>query len=187
MNNTISNRRYVDLEGADYYPTPVWGTKALIKYETFTGNILEPCCGDGAMAEVLKETGCDVIASDIYDRGYGNQADFLMITEQYDNIVTNPPYNIAGDILEHALSLAQQKTCILVRTSFLESISRFNRFYSTNPPSRVYMFSERLSLYPAGQPVKGGGTTSYSWLVWDKSSSGKTELHWIEPGLKNNW
>lgn len=181
----VSNRRVVDLEGADFYPTPAWGTKALIMYESFEGTILEPCCGDGAMAEVLKATGCAVVASDLHDRGYGSQADFFDRKDPCANIVTNPPYNVAGDILEHALRLAQNKVCILVRAAFLESVGRFHRFYSSVPPSRVYMFSERLSMYPAGQPVKGGGTTSYSWLVWDLSCfAGTTELRWIEPGLK---
>ena len=181
----VSNRRKTDLEGADFYPTPAWGTKALIKYEKFVGDILEPCCGNGAMAEILKLTGCNIIASDLYSRDYGSQCNFFDIKNEYDNVITNPPYNIAGDILDHALSISKNKVCILVRTAFLESITRYNRFYSTRPPSRVYTFVERLSLYPAGEEIKGGGTTSYSWLVWDKNNNnGITELKWIEPGLK---
>ena len=179
------NRRNIPLEGADFYPTPPWGTKALIKYETFTGTILEPCCGDGAMAEILKDTGCNIIASDLHDRGYGTQADFLSLTGPYTNIVTNPPFNIAEDILDHALKIATNKVCLLVRAPFLESVSRYHRFYKSQPPSRVYMFTERLSIYPAGQSAKGGGTIAYCWMVWDKASIDNiTELRWIEPGLK---
>lgn len=181
----ITNKRKVTTDGPDYYPTPEWGTKALLKYETFTGNILEPCCGDGAMAEVLKETNCEIFASDIYDRGYGDVCDFFNIKEKYDNIITNPPYNIAENIIEHALAIANVKVCMLVRTAFLESISRYKRFYSKNPPNRVYVFSERLSMYPAGNTITGGGTTSYSWFVWDfTSKNNTTELKWIAPGLK---
>ncbi len=181
----VSNRRLVNNEGADFYPTPAWGTKALIKYETFSGTILEPCCGDGSMSEVLKQTGCEVFSSDLYDRGYGEVKDFFDVKENFNNIITNPPYNIAEDILEHALSLATHKVAILVRTAFLESQKRYHRFYAENPPSKVYVFSERLSMYPAGSPVKGGGTTSYSWIIWDNSVEKKnTELLFIEPGLK---
>ena len=99
----MTNRRIVSSEGDDWYPTPAWGTEALLKYETFEGNILEPCCGDGSMSKVLKTTGNTVISSDLVDRGYGEVKDFFEVTNKYDNIVTNPPYNIASKILDHAL------------------------------------------------------------------------------------
>ena len=63
--------RIADLEGPDFFPTPEWATHALINNEEFEGTIWEPACGDGTMAEVLKQTGCPVEASDLYDRGYG--------------------------------------------------------------------------------------------------------------------
>lgn len=183
----VSNRRTADTSGADFYPTPIWGTKALLKYETFSGNILEPCCGEGDMAEVLKETGCQIHAYDLHDRGYGIQKDFFDIFDQYENVITNPPYNIAPEILEHALKISTSKVCLLVRTAFLESRSRYMRFYRDNPPARVLIFSERLSMYPKGYDAKSGGTTSYSWLIWDKQdTTGITQLKWIAPGLKNS-
>ena len=71
-------RRYADLEGPDYYPTPNWATFALIENEKFEGQIWECACGDGAMSEVLKKTGNPVVSSDLYDRGYGETGhDFL--------------------------------------------------------------------------------------------------------------
>jgi hypothetical protein len=71
-------KRFADLEGPDFFPTPEWATHALIDNEEFEGTIWEPACGDGTMAEVLKQTGCPVEASDLYDRGYGESGiDFL--------------------------------------------------------------------------------------------------------------
>jgi len=175
----VSNRRLITTEGPDFYPTPNWGTLGLLKYEIFEGIILEPCCGDGAMSEVLIRHGYDVKSSDLYDRGYGGVQDFFGIHDKYDNIVTNPPFNIAEDVLEHALKIANRKICLLLRTAFLESVRRYNKFFSVTPPSRVLVFTKRLSMYPAGYPVKGGGTTSYSWFVWDKETDGRTEISWI--------
>jgi hypothetical protein len=44
------------------------------------------------MSKVLEETGCAVLSSDLYDRGYGEVGlDFLTSTRYADNIVTNPP------------------------------------------------------------------------------------------------
>lgn len=184
-----TNRRIVKTEGPDFYPTPEWGTLALMHNENFKGGIWEPCCGDGAMAEVLK-TKYEVISSDKFDRGYGHYRarDFLECKDLLsDNIVTNPPFNIAGDMIEHAYNLIKDgsKAAFLLRTAFLESQDRYNRIYSKFPPNRVYVFSERLSMYPAGHKgVLGGGTTSYAWFVWEKGAPKKTEIRWIAPGLK---
>lgn len=133
----MSNRRLVDASGPDFYPTPAWGTRALIRHVSFNGVILEPCCGDGAMAEVLRETGNEVIASDIIDRGYGTVADFLSVKRHYQNIVTNPPFNIAEALLHHALNLADEKVCFLLRIAFLESRRRYKFFYKERPPNKL--------------------------------------------------
>ena len=152
---------------------------------TFNGTILEPCCGDGAMADVLRETGNEIVASDIVDRGYGGVADFLTIRKHYANVVTNPPFNIAETLLIHALSIAEQKVCFLLRTAFLESRRRWKLFYNEMPPTRLLVFSERLSMYPSGSTVEGGGTTSYAWFVWDKAEPvTETRITWIAPGMK---
>ena len=60
-----------DREKDDFYPTPIEATQALLDREKFTGNVLEPACGDGAMSKVLINNGYQVISSDLFDRGYG--------------------------------------------------------------------------------------------------------------------
>src|SRR6516162_3210429 len=182
------NRRQVD-EGPDFYPTPAWATKALLRHVKFQGSIWEPCCGEGDMSEVLIKAGYKVFSSDKYDRGYGRRQDFLSLTDSYkpfDNIVTNPPFAIAEDVLSHALGLARRKVCLLLRLAFLESQSRYHRFYARRPPEKVLVFSERLSMYPKGYPVKGGGVTSYGWFIWSNNITGKamTIIEWIPPGHK---
>lgn len=183
----ITNRRLVEFDGADFYKTPEWATKALLHYETFSGLIHEPCCGDGAIAEVLRSDGYEVLATDLYDRGYGEGGqDFLQSNIKSSSVVTNPPYAIASDIITKALELADDKVCMLLRTAFLEGSGRYKNLFSVNPPARVRVFSERVSMYPAGQERGSGGTTCFSWFVWARDHIGPTELHWIEPGFKNS-
>lgn len=57
----------------DFYPTPPDVTHALMKFlRIHPCNVVwEPACGDGAMAEVIKQYGHDVIASDLRHTGYG--------------------------------------------------------------------------------------------------------------------
>ena len=179
----VTNRRIVTAEGPDFYPTPAWGTQALLNHVKFDGGVLEPCCGDGAMAEVIRAAGYRVTASDVVARGYGERQDFLNIAGPCENIVTNPPFNVAEVLIDHALKIARGKVCFLLRTAFLESGRRYRKFYAERPPSRLLVFSERLSMYPKGSQVDGGGTMSYAWFIWEPGSSG-TAIEWIAPGLK---
>ncbi|WP_287200654.1 hypothetical protein [Mesorhizobium sp.] len=50
-------KRFADLAGPDYFPTPAWATHALMENESFTGEIWECACGDGAMSRVLESRG----------------------------------------------------------------------------------------------------------------------------------
>jgi hypothetical protein len=181
-----TERRKVDLNGPDFYPTPPWATRALIKHEKFRGNILEPACGDGAMSQVLEETGCSVISSDLYDRGFGKPGvDFLKSVDKVDNVVTNPPYNSAEEFVQTALRIAKWKCAFLLRLAFLEGAKRYRTLFSKRPPSRIWVFSERITFYPAGAQVRGSGTTAYAWFVWDrKAEQGDSKTVWLPPGYK---
>ncbi len=53
-------KRFADLDGPDFFPTPRWATFALIENEKFKGDIWECACGDGTMSRVLEETGSAV-------------------------------------------------------------------------------------------------------------------------------
>ena len=179
-------KRFADLAGPDFYPTPGWATRALVDNEPFDGEIWEPACGDGAMATILAEAGNPVFASDLYDRGFGEPGiDFLSSQRDADNIVTNPPYNSAEGFVTVAHRLAKKKFALLLRLAFLEGGNRQRTIFSSNPPARVWVFSERITFYPAGAVQKGSGTTAYAWFVWDKSHVGPTELKWLPLGYKS--
>lgn len=181
-------KRFADLNGPDYFPTPAWATHALIDNEKFTGDIWECACGDGAMSKVLALAGNRVVSSDLYRRGYGETGiDFLTTNRNAENIVTNPPYNSAEGFVAAGTQKAQRKFALLLRLAFLEGANRASTIFSRIPPSRVWVFSERITFYPANAVVKGSGTTAYAWFVWDKDAPGKTELKWFQPGYKTRY
>lgn len=178
-------KRFADLDGPDFFPTPAWATYALIDNEGFSGEIWESACGDGAMSRVLEQTGQFVSSSDLYNRGFGDTGiDFLHPRRKADNIVTNPPYNAAEGFVRSGLKAANRKFALLLRLAFLEGANRQRTIFTEAPPSRVWVFSERITFYPAGAVQKGTGTTAYAWFVWDKDASGSTELKWFTPGYK---
>jgi len=178
-------KRFADLNGPDFFPTPSWATYALIENERFTGDIWECACGDGAMSRVLEKAVQTVISSDLYDRGYGEIGhDFLQPARTADNIVTNPPYNAAVGFVRSGVQHSRRKFALLLRLAFLEGANRANTIFARTPPSRVWVFSERITFYPRGAVQNGTGTTAYGWFVWDKDAPSGTELKWFKPGYK---
>jgi hypothetical protein len=177
-----NNTRLVGLEGPDYYPTPEWGTRALLDQVRFEGQILEPACGEGYMSRVLEAAGYDVVSSDLHPWGFGDVRDFFSIREHFDNMVTNPPYNRAEEFLRHALTIIDRKICLLMRLSWLESEARYHRVYKLRPPTSVYVFTSRLSMYRAGYVGENSGATCYAWYCWDQAAKDtKTTLDWLPP------
>jgi hypothetical protein len=178
-------KRFADLEGPDFFPTPKWATHALIDNEKFSGDIWECACGDGAMSRVLQQASRRVYSSDLYERGFGDGGkDFLAATRKADNIVTNPPFNSAEGFVRVGVKTARSKFALLLRLAFLEGANRANTIFAQSPPARVWVFSERITFYPSGVAPKGSGTTAYAWFVWDKDAPGRTELKWFKPGYK---
>lgn len=181
-------KRFADLDGPDFFPTPAWATFALADNEAFKGDIWECACGNGAMSAVFEKLGYSVRSSDLYDRGYGEPGvDFLVSTRKSPNIITNPPYNCAEGFVRSGLENAEQKFALLLRLAFLEGAGRARTIFSDHPPSRVWVFSERITFYPAGVERKGSGTTAYAWFVWDKDAQSGTELKWLKPGYKSRF
>lgn len=181
-------KRNADLDGPDFFPTPKWATHALLENEVFDGDIWECACGDGSMSSVLESVNQNVYSSDLYDRGYGDVGiDFLQTSKRSKNIITNPPYNSAEGFVHKGLELVNNKFALLLRLAFLEGANRSKSIFSVCPPSRVWVFSERITFYKAGAEQKGSGTTAYAWYVWDKSAKSSSELRWIQPGLKKKY
>ena len=178
-------KRVADVDGPDFYPTPAWATYALIDNENFAGDIWECACGDGAMSSVLEKTGRRVESSDFFDRGFGEVGiDFRNTKRKAKNIITNPPFNAAEEFVHSALGAAERKFALLLRLAFLEGAKRQESIFRNAAPSRVWVFSERITFYPKGVQRKGSGTTAYAWFVWDKDHLGNTDLKWLPTGYK---
>tara|TARA_R110000782_G_scaffold180864_1_gene271303 strand:+ start:530 stop:1012 length:483 start_codon:yes stop_codon:yes gene_type:complete len=153
--------------------------------EKFNGDVWECACGDGAMTEVIEMAGNRVYSSDLYDRGFGDTGiNFLESDCRATNIITNPPFHSAEGFVASALEKTEKKFALLLRLAFLEGARRANTIFHVHPPSRVWVFSERITFYAKGAKRAGSGTTAYAWYVWDKDSTGPTELQWFKPGYK---
>lgn len=161
----------------DFYPTPVWGTQALLDLEKFDGTVYEPACGDGAMSEVLIRNKYITVSSDKFDYGYehGTLQDFLICDEnvKWDNIITNPPFRLGQEFVEKALKVTTKKVARLLRIQFLEGQKRQPWLFTT-PLKYVYVFSKRLNFNDSG-----GTTLCFAWFVWEQDYTGEPIIRQI--------
>lgn len=169
----------------DFYSTDPLAVKALLEREIFYPDILEPCCGSGAMSKVLEDAGYTVTSSDKYTRGYGIKKDFFDYSYWHGDIVTNPPYKKALECVKHALDITapDAKVAMFLRLLFLEGQAR-KKFFDEFPPTKVYVFSKRVRCYKDGNTKdskdKNNSAIAFAWFVWDKTvQNNQTLLKWI--------
>lgn len=171
-------------EKDDFYPTPERATLALLKAESFTGDIWECACGDGAISKVFEAAGHRVVSTDLVARGFGEAGvDFLMEYRPLaPNIVTNPPFKLAVPFVRKALELTTGKVAMLLKIAFLEGIER-GELFKNSPLARVHVFSQRLAFVPGGslplRKLDGGGMMAFAWFVWEHGYSRAPEVHWL--------
>lgn len=164
----------------DYYVESESCVHSLLDMVTFNGEIHDGCCGSGIIPKVAIARGYQATGADLYNRGYGfGTCDFLLDDTQRDNIVTNPPYNLAEKMFAHACLHARHKVAFLLRISFLAGPRRRDKLFSIHRPSEVVVLSKQPSMSPGGTDVPAkNGTADYIWLIHSKSYFGPTILTW---------
>ncbi len=193
MQNTshaVMAQRNEPSDSPDDFPTPPWATRGLIEHvldnkSSFKNlSCLEPACGAGHMAKVLLEYFGEVRSADAYSYGYADVRDFLTYpyeTNAVDWVITNPPFRLAEEFVNHALRVARQGVAILARTVFLESVGRYQGIFQTTPPAKFAQFVERVPMVRGRLDGKATTATGYAWLVWEKNSAGVPRLMWVPP------
>jgi len=145
----------------DSYPTPFseWCLSKLFNYTGIRGSVLDPCCGDGRMGLSLKNRTIRFLESDITEGIDARQIDY----SPFDWVVTNPPFNLAFEILTRILSF-DCKVAMILRISFLEplKVDPRGRWLMNNPPDKLLVLPR--------QSFTGDGksdSVTCAWCVWD--------------------
>ena len=171
-------------EANDFYATdPIALEKFLDETGIGLNNVWECACGQGHLAEVLEQRGLLGKATDLIERGYGEQFNFFYSSEIWEgDILTNPPYGDALRFCEHALDCVDEgsKVVMLMRIQFLEGKKR-KPFLQATPPKYVYVSSSRLRLAKGGDFEKYDKPSAncYAWYVWEKGWNGETTVRWF--------
>lgn len=168
-----SNHVEEEREQDDYYATHPKAVEMLLELEEFSDNILEPSCGEGHISKVLEEHGHNVRSMDLVDRGYGEGGvDFLKFDEEVDmDIITNPPYKLAQEFVEHAMEIVTDghKVAMFLKLTFLESSGR-KELFRRYPPKKIWVSSSRI---PCGKNGDFYERDSKGNIKYDKSGKAK--------------
>jgi hypothetical protein len=170
-------------EKDDFYPTWPAATHALLAVEQFDGAIWECAAGEGDMSRVLADAGYEVVSTDLIDRGFCDaRVDFLMEWQgRAPNIVTNPPFGLAREFVDKALSLTTGKVAMFLRLAFLEGLAR-GEWLPNTPLARVYIMSRRVPMQRGrlSEAGDGHGVIAFAWFVWEHGHEGAPTLGWLD-------
>jgi SAM-dependent methyltransferase len=175
-----------------FYVEPAWVDERFFETEEFAGEVHDPGCGIGRVAEAAYRNGYKVIATDIVNRGYPHFdgcLDFLLLDRPLaENVVCNPPYNLVREFIEHALMLAPGKVAMIMEARRLNAA----HWLIPLPLARIHLLTPRPSMPPgrvilAGEKPKGG-RQDFIWTVFDRKHRGRPELRWLHrDGVKPEW
>ncbi len=157
----------------DFYATQAWCTRAILPHLGTPRVVLDPCCGDGAVLDVVREEWATVerwgieidngraIASGMDHRVAHRSALIDQRWPACDLVLTNPPFGLAMEFVQRAIhECAVGTVAMLLRLPWLASQKRAP-WLRANTPS-VYVLPRRPSF-----TGKGTDATDYAWMVWD--------------------
>lgn len=156
----------------DLYETPGWVTDALRPHVRPVAVVWEPACGGKKMVVALTKWNVAVCASDISEG-----KDFLLFTtaQAADAIITNPPYVLAQEFIQHALDLLKPRgfVAMLLRTDFDHAKTRQHLFSGCPAFAKKVVLTKRIKWF---EDSKGQPSFNHAWYVWDWKHSGPPTL-----------
>lgn len=159
----------------DLYETPEWVTTALVPHlPAGQWAIWEPAAGSGKMSRALCLHGYSVTSSDI-DEG----KDFLLSEKpgHVYAIVTNPPYVLADEFSDHALTLIKPQgygfVAMLLRTDYDHAKTRRCYFTEHSAFAKKVVLTRRIQWF---EDSKGSPSFNHAWFIWDWSHQGAPTL-----------
>lgn len=184
-------RKKPDAEGgnSEYFPTPGWCVHRFIEHVPLPkGTWFEPCAGNGDIIRGVNDIRPNLIywhANELRptcEPALQKIANMVTIRDflqwetggpnQFDVIITNPPFSLAMPVIRKSLELADH-VAMLLRLNFFGSSERTAFFKEFMPDT--YVIPERPSF-------DGQGTDSieYAWFHWAQPEVRKRSRGYIE-------
>lgn len=152
----------------DFYETPPWQTRALLKRFKPTDVLCECCSGDRSISDFFP---LQIWTNDIDPARYAQfhlDAADPQAWKQFppvDWTITNPPFSHAMPILKNAFHHSRLGVILLLRLSFMEPTIERGDWLVEHPPQFQFIL-------PRWSYKQNGSTDSVTtaWFIWDKTA-----------------
>lgn len=128
-----------------YTPTTI--AKLIIDKFQPTGKILDAFKGKGAFydnyPEGLEKDWCEI------DEG----KDFFEYEEHVDWIITNPPYSIYDEVMEHSFEIADNIVYLVPLSKVVSSLGRIKKIFEYGGVPYIYIIGASRCGFPFGFPA----------------------------------
>jgi hypothetical protein len=143
--NPYIEGRYAFVNKNDVVFTPDWLAKKICSMFSISGNVLEPCKGEGAFLKYLPENTewCEIAdGRNYYD--YDKKVDWL---------VTNPPYSDFDRFLDHSFELADNIVLLVPIAKMMKSMGTLKKIFAYGGIVSCHFLSGGQAGFPFGFPV----------------------------------
>lgn len=142
--------------------TPLKIAKQIIDLFNLKGKVLDAFKGKGAFydqyPEDVEKDWCEI------DEG----RDFFDYKEKVDWIITNPPYSILDEVLEHSFEIADNVVYLVPISKIFTSLKRIRNILKFGNIKEIHIISAGRCGFPFGFPA---------CAIWfQKGYKGKTEI-----------
>jgi hypothetical protein len=163
----------------DQYFTPEFATRELLKSVGIKGTVFECSHGDGAITSVIEQhRGVEYVWTNDVDESLAADFHFdVTLRERWEKIgmadwvVSNPPFNVAADIIPLAYEFAREGIAMLLRLSFLEPVENRGAWLNQHPPTDLIVLP-RISFTGNGKT----DSVTCAWMVWERGKIGTIKV-----------
>ena len=156
----------------DFFQTPPACTRVLLNFLLEHHikndiNILDPCCGDGAIYNVLQTYFKNIIGYDLFPEITNQPKNFLKDNDTRDLIIMNPPYSNKYNFIKHAVKISTNVFCLLPMQTVNYNMVHRDYMCPRNFIGKIIM-TPKIMLHEGTEIIKGG-VSSYAWFWWSKN------------------
>jgi len=146
--------------------TPSNIAKAIIDEFDLTGKVLDPFRGKGAFYDNLPGT----VNKDWCELDEGK--DFFSYNEKVDWVISNPPYSIFGQVLDHTMELTDNIVYLIPINKLTSSFTRVKYLAAWGGIPKIILMSPKTVGFPFGFAVGA--------VYFKKGYKGLTEFKILE-------
>ena len=182
---------------AEFFETPEWAVESILKVETMTSCVIDPCAGRGALGKAAREAHHIVHEYDLNiwpdqqpDHRIIAPFDYLAPLGDVRTVVNgalgggeftvlmNPPFSKTIEFVERSMRLGARKIVMFQRLAFLESAGR-RGFFERSMPARVWICGDRATCWRGDIPEEDIEAPDGEIIQGRKGRSASTPHAWF--------